>query len=152
MLPYEIFGFVLGSEDRENRLFCWTRHFHCCLIIAIDIRKRRVVYSVTACKHEYLATYSDLIFQETSLELIEKISLKTFSIWGSCWWLEMTWAESANIIDKISSSQEFLLQHEIDQWVLTKECYRTFLKLKGEWAWTKCGHFQHLLWCLTAIN
>ena len=34
----------------------------------MGLRKRRVVYSVTACKQEYLAKYPDSIIQKTSLE------------------------------------------------------------------------------------
>ena len=34
----------------------------------MGLRKRRVMYSVTACKQEYLVKYRDLIIQETSLE------------------------------------------------------------------------------------
>ena len=45
------------------------RHFHCyVLLLQWDFVNEECVYSVTACKQEYLVKYRDLIIQETSLE------------------------------------------------------------------------------------
>ena len=116
-----------------------------------DIRKRRVVYSVTACKQEYLDKYRDLIIQETPLEghIIDVIN-------------RFVWIGSVN--KEKSRGRPTISKEVIDdlrrleqnpQTSLTKFPQQSGIFV-ATWNWTigelAKEHFQHLLWCLTPIN
>ena len=64
MLAYENFVSVLGSEDREN-----GSHFHVMSYYRNSaFVNRECLYSVTACKEEYLAKYLEWQIQEIWVE------------------------------------------------------------------------------------
>ncbi|KAJ3665542.1 hypothetical protein Zmor_001033 [Zophobas morio] len=86
------------------------------------------VYSVTNCKQEYLAKYRDLIIQETSLEAHIRGVINRFVRAGSVDKAKSPGKPSASeeVVDVLrrleqkpqtSFSLEFLLQHEIAQWI-----------------------------------
>ena len=88
------------------------------------------VFSVTACKQECLAKYRDLIIQETSLEAhitdVIDIFVRTSSVDKRKSPGRPSVSEEVvddlrrleqNTQTSLTSSQVFLLQHEIEQWV-----------------------------------
>ena len=134
VVAYENFVFVLGSEDCKNGLFYWTRDFHPYVLLSKwDFVNKECLYSVTACKQEYVAKYRDLIIQEISLKAHIWHVINRFVRTGS--------------INKEKSRRRLHLRTLLIIWddlsrieqlntgskALTKRCYRTFLKLNREW-------------------
>ena len=102
-----------------------------CLVIARDFVNEEFVYSVTACKKEYLTKYRDLMIQETSLKAHTRDVINRFVQTGSInkgksrgrlRQLLMIWDDLSRMEQLNTGSK-----------VLTKGCYRTFLKFKREW-------------------
>ena len=61
---------------RKRRLWKWFILLHKILSFLLsqwDFVNEEWLYSVTACKQEYLVKYRDLIIQETSLDLSEEV-------------------------------------------------------------------------------
>ena len=119
--------FVQGSEDCENGLFGWTKHFHRYVLLSQwDFVNEEWLYSVTACKQEYLVKYRDLIIQETSLKAHIRDVINRFVRTGSInkeksrgrlhlRKLLMIWDDLSRIEQLNSGSK-----------VLTKGCHRTY--------------------------
>ena len=76
------------------------------------------VYSVTACKQEYLAKYRDLVMQETSLEAHIRDVINRFVRTGSVGRGKSpgTPSVSEKVADNLRRfDQKFLLQYAIEQ-------------------------------------
>ena len=118
-LRTKIFVFVLGSEDWK-----WFILLNNTLSLLSFYRNEifvngECVYSVTAYNQEYLAKYHDLIIQETSLEAHIRDVITRFVRTDSVDKGEspgrLSLLEEVDDLRDFLSTQEFLLQHEIEQ-------------------------------------
>ena len=116
---------------RKRRLWKWFILLNrtLSLLSQWDFVNEEFVYSVTACKQEYLTKYRDLMIQETSLKA------HTIS-----WRFETTWAE----LNNWTTGPRYWRKDVIEHFWNSKESEHVL--------WTEWSTFSTLVWCLTAIN
>ena len=121
------FLFLCYEAKTENGLFCWTRHF---MLSQWNFVNEEFLYSVTACKQEYLAKYHDLFELEVprkrnhveDLQYLRKLLL----IWDDLSIIRKHFCKISSAVGSFCCNMTLNNGH----W---RKDYKTFLKLKGEW-------------------